>query len=165
MVENLDTQSEVTKKLERRVGSIVKKAIRWGGAVVAAAGIMWGANMMFRNDNMNDVQDLAEFTSADHQDDRCNIQAAFDAQVKMHDFFEDKGGVTEADAQLMAPVVGLEPEEITQLLDTELFTMDYDCEVPVASTNEATKGMVAVSLGLGALTGAAVVGATKRNNQ
>src|SRR5690606_24595761 len=113
--------SEVIKNGEAKRPNIIKKAVRWAGALTASALIVGGGYFMFRNDNMEDFMDLKDFTSPEHQEDRCNTQAAFDAQVKMREFFDAKGGVTEEEAAAMAPVVGLDQSEIESLLTTELF--------------------------------------------
>lgn len=121
-----------------------------------------GSWLMLRQDNMADFNDLRQFTSASHQDDRCDTQAAFDAQVKIREHFESTGGLTDEQAESMAPIVGLTPAEMKNLVAVELFPMNYDCEVPVASSQEVTIGMVLVAGGASAALTLLVVEAVRR---
>ena len=128
-------------------------------AILVAVAGSW---LMLRQDNMTDFNDLREFTSASHQDDRCNTQAAFDAQVKIRAHFESSGGLSDEQAETMAPIVGLTPAEMKDLVAVELFPMNYDCEVPVASSQEVTIGMVLVAGGASAALTVLTAGAVRR---
>lgn len=121
-----------------------------GGATVIGLGLF--ANSSLKG-NWNDTEDLMRFTSPDEQDSRCDIQAAFDAQVTMFEHFEEQGGITQEQAEAMAPVVGLTADQIISLTGTDLYDMDYDCESPEASSSLATKGLLA-----GAVAGGLIVG-------
>jgi len=162
MNEKSDDPFGLTIKEVKNTSENVKKAVRWIGATAAASLVVAGGYLMFRNSNMDDFLDLRDFTSSEHQDDRCETQAAFDAQVKIREHFDKRGGLTDEEANAMAPVVGLEPIEMKSLVDAELFPMDYDCEVATASSQEATMGLAAATFGTGLLIGAVVQGVTKR---
>lgn len=140
----------------RQHRGLIRKTAGAIGVAAAAVSIVYGVGLMTKGDNMRDFNDLSAFTSADHQADRCKIQDAFDAQVKMNEHFDAKGGVTQADADLMGPVVGLEPSEVKSLIETDLYAMDYDCDVAVASSQEATIGLVVAVAGGAALAGGAL---------
>ena len=116
--------------------------------VVAGVGITgglayYGASQI--KGNWDDTADLMVFTSPEGQKDRCEVQAAFDAQVKMRKHFEAEGGVSPELAETMGGFVGLESDEVTELLTTKLYTMNYDCNTPEASSSHATKGMLALA--------------------
>jgi len=143
------------------------KCVLGGVAVTAVAAVAWGANQMTREDNWEDFNRLKEFTSADHQQDRCEVQAAVDAQEKMRLHFAEKGGITPEEAAAFAPAVGLEEREIIELLNTELYKFSYDCVDAngVASTQEATIGLAAVGVGGGVLIGLGVGTALARRRR
>lgn len=142
----------------RKRRGIVRKGLGVIGVAAALVAVAYGTGLMRNDDNMEDFGDLRAFTSAEHQNDRCNVQDAFNAQVKMNEHFEAKGGVTQAEADLMGPVVGLDPDEVKGLIETKLFPMDYDCDVAVASSQEATTGLI-LAVGGGALLVGGVAGA------
>lgn len=156
--ETVPTTQEVVRS-DTRLRRWGRRLLLGAGLATAASLLGGGANLMLQDDNMKDFNDLKAFTSPEHQVDRCKTQEAFDAQVKMRKFFDEKGGVTDAEAELMAGVVGLEPPEIKALLGNELFPMDYDCGTPEASSSVVTKGLAAVAVGSGILIGSAGAGA------
>ncbi len=163
----LSKSKSKTHDMEKAPESKVAKLPLWRKtllglvAIGSAGGIAWGYNQMTREDNWEDFMTLKEFTSADHQEDRCEVQAAVDAQETMRQHFEEKGGLAPEEAELMAPIVGLTPDQITDLLTTKLFKFSYDCidDNGIASTQEATFGLTAASAGAGIL-GGVLVGAT-----
>lgn len=146
--------------------STVEHTRRWprrlaGGIAAAGVGLLaaTGANLMFRNNNMQDFEDLRWLTSAEGQEARCGIDSALDGQEQMRLHFEEQGGVPEGELPLVSDFVGLEPETAQGLLEDELYRMPMDCDVATASSNEATQGIImvtaAASLTVGALSGAA----------
>lgn len=145
--------SEERQKRERlpRLRRVARGAIAFASAVTVV-GLGLFANSSLKG-NWNDTEDLMRFTSPEEQKSRCDIQAAFDAQVTMFEHFEGQGGIDREQAELMAPIVGLTPSEIRNLLNTRLYEMDYDCESPEASSSLATKGLLA-----GAVAGGLIVG-------
>lgn len=138
---------------------------RWVGGAVCLMLVVVGAWLTLRHDNLSDFNDLRRFTSADHQADRCATQEAFDAQEKIRRHFETEGGLSDEDASLMAPLVGLEPDEMKALVGAELFPMNYDCDVPVASSQEATTGLLLVALGAGGAFSAVIAGVRRRTRR
>jgi len=135
----------------------VRRGVAVAGTVAVGALVVGGAHQLIGNNtnqNLTDFKKLKEFTSADHQKDRCDVQAAYDAQEKMREHFAATGGVTEQQATAMSAVVGLTPDEITRLLDTRLFQISYDCDTPVASSNVATQGLAELAVGGGIVIGA-----------
>jgi hypothetical protein len=139
----------------KRIGG---QLVKWGSPTLIVG---WGVHQITKGDNLEDFQDLAAFTSADHQQDRQEAQDAQTAQGKIHDHFEAQGGLTAEEANAMAPIVGLEPDEMQALVAAELFPMDYDGDVAVASSQEATYGVAALMFGAG-LIAATGIGAARR---
>lgn len=135
--------------------SLLKKVTAGVGATLVGALAAGGGYLMFRNNNMDDFSDLRTFTSPSHQEARCDMQNAFDAQEQMRQHFEDMGGVPEDQVPVVSGFVGLEDAQVKQLLETELFDMDFDCHVPTASSQEATTGLVMVTAAAGLAVGAA----------
>ncbi len=130
-----------------RVGSW----LRLGGGGLLLAMLLFGLYLVVKGDNVEDFEELRTFTSADHRDERCEVQAAFDAQATIREYFDDQGGLSDEQAEAMAPAVGLTPEDMRALVGTELFVLDFDCDVAVASSQEATVGLLLISCALGAL--------------
>lgn len=118
-----------------------------GGVAVLGVGALasFGSHLMFRNNNMDDFEALRNFTSPSGQQARCDMDKALKAQEQMRQHFEGEGGVPEDQVPVVSDFVGLEADQTTGLLETELFQMPMDCEQPTASSNEATQGIVMVT--------------------
>lgn len=151
MIEKAPIQSKEEKKRLPRVRRAGRFALAVAGVAVVSGLALLSKTQL--EGNWDDTKDLQEFTSPAMQQERQDTQDAFDALEEMQDHFEEQGGITDEQAEAMGPVVGLEPDEIKQLLSKRLFRMDYDGDVPEASSSEATKGLLAAAVAGGIIVG------------
>ena len=148
---------QVAEVPEKKIRKWPRRAIGTVAVAGVAALASFGSLLMFRNNNMNDFEALRKFTSPSGQQDRCDMDEALKAQEQMRQHFAGEG-VPEDQVPLVSDFVGLEADQTTGLLETELFQMPMDCEQPTASSNEATQGIIMVTAAGGIAIGA--VGAT-----
>lgn len=157
------TSEEDQQERSRSRFDRVKSAARWTGGVVAGGLVIGGSWLMFRDGNMEDFEDLRRLTSPAHQEDRQNLQDAFDAQDAMREHFAERDGPTDEEVAIMADFTGLDVGQVESLVTTELYEMDYDGDVPMASSQQATIGLVMAVAGTGGAVGAVAWAATRRH--
>ncbi len=158
MKERLNTGKlsiDKSNTINKRLG---KKVLGFSIAAGSLGLVGVGMHNLFSSTNFRDYKSLYEFTSPSHQIDRCNTEKAFDAQEKMYKYFHTDGrnGISNSEANAIAPTVGLDGKEVQDIIDHELFYINYSCNTPTGSTQTATIGIVEGTAGISVLAGAGI---------